>query len=69
MILLLFLIIGCLLLTWFLEEYPEEELEIRRLVKQSRENERRRMRHRSATYIKCGWRPTYEKRIRRYKPY
>lgn len=53
MILLLCLIVGVLSLTWFIEEYPEEELEIRRLVKQSCENENNRTRHRSAAYTKC----------------
>lgn len=54
MIFLLCLMIGGLL-TWFLEEYPwEEELEMRRLIKESRENERKRVMHRKS-YGQCGW--------------
>lgn len=57
MIFLLCLMIGGLLLTWFLEDYPwEEELEIRRLVKESRKNERIRMMHRNF-YCQRGWIP------------
>lgn len=68
MIFLLIVIFGGMLLTWYIEEGSwEEELEMRRLIKQSRENERRRMRHRGTAYIQCGWRPTYDKRIRRHK--
>lgn len=68
MIFILCVMIGGLLLTWLLEDFAwEEELEMRRLVKQSRENERRRMRHRRTAYTQCGWRPTYDKRIRRHK--
>lgn len=55
MIFLLCLMIGGLLLTWFLENYPwEEELEMRQLIKESRENERRRMMRRNS-YGQCGW--------------
>lgn len=68
MIFILCVMFGGLLLTLFLEDFPwEEELEMRRLIKQSRENERRRMRHRGTAYTQCGWRPTYDTRIRRYK--
>jgi len=68
MIFLLIVIFGGMLLTWYIEEGSwEEELEMRRLIKQSRENERRRMRHRGTAYTQCGWRPTYDKRIRRHK--
>ncbi len=68
MIFILCVMFGGLLLTWFLEDFPwEEELEMRRLIKQSRENERRRMRHRGTAYTQCGWRPTYDKRTRRHK--
>lgn len=57
MIFLLCLMIGGLLLTWFLENYPwEEKLEMRRLVKESHKNERRRMAHRNS-YCQCGWIP------------
>lgn len=63
MIFILCLMIGGMLLTWFLEEYLwEEELEMRRMIKQSRENERRRQRHRGAVYTKCGWTPPRKKR-------
>lgn len=56
MIFLLCLMIGGLLLTWFLEDYPfEEKREMRRLVKESRKNESRRMMHRNS-YCQCGWR-------------
>lgn len=62
MIFLLCLMIGGLLLTWFLEEYPwEEELEMRRLIKESRENERRRMMHRKS-FGQCGWMPPRQRR-------
>lgn len=68
MIFMVCLLFGALLLTWFYEDYPwEDELNIRRLIKQSRENERRRMRHRSTAYTQCGWRPEYDKRVRRNK--
>ena len=66
MIFLLVLIVAGLLLTWFFEEYPwQEELEMRCLIRESRENERRRMRHRGTKYIQCGWKPPYTKRIHR----
>lgn len=62
MIFLLCLMIGGLLLTWFLEEYPwEEELEIQHLIKKSRENERKRMMHRKS-YSQCGWIPPKKRR-------
>ena len=62
MIFLLCLMIGGLLLTWFLENYPwEEELEMRQLIKESRENERRRMMRRNS-YGQCGWMPPRQRR-------
>ena len=62
MIFLLCLMIGGLLLTWFLEDYPwKEELEMRRLIKESRENERRRMIRRNS-YGQCGWMPLRQRR-------
>ena len=68
MIFILCVMFGGLLLTWVLEDFPwEEELEIRRLIKQSRDNERQRMRYRGTAYTQCGWRPTYDKRTSRRK--
>lgn len=68
MIFILCVMFGGLLLTWFLEDFPwEEELEIRRLIKQSRDNERQRMRYRGTAYTQCGWRLTYDKRTSRRK--
>lgn len=62
MIFLLCLMIGGMLLTWFLEDYPyKEELEMRQLIKESRENERRRMMRRNS-YGQCGWMPPRQRR-------
>lgn len=67
MIFLLCLMIGGLLLTWFLEDYIwEEELEMRRLVKESRKNERRRMMHRNS-YCQYGWIPPRQRSWRGVK--
>lgn len=58
MIFLIGLMFACLFLLLWLEKVPwEDELEIRRLIKQSRENERRRARHRKTAYTQCDWRP------------
>lgn len=57
MIFFLCVIIGSLLLTWLNEScFFEEELEMRRLIKESRENERKRMIRRKS-YGQCGWMP------------
>lgn len=57
MIFSLCLMIVGLLLTWFLEDYFREgKPEMRGLVKESRENERRRVVHRNS-YCQCGWMP------------
>lgn len=62
MIFLLCLMIGGLLLTWFLEGYPwKEELEMHQLIKESRENERRRMMRRNS-YGQYGWMPPRQRR-------
>lgn len=62
MIFLLCLMIGGALLIWFLEgSLLEEELELRRLIKESRENELRRMMHRKF-YGQCGWMPPKQRR-------
>ena len=67
MILTICLLMGAVLLTGLLEEYPwEEKREIRQLVKQSRENERLRARHRKS-YGTCGYFPP-KKRKPRYLP-
>lgn len=64
MIFLLCLTIGGLLLIWFLDDYLlEEELEMRRLIKESHENERRRMMHRNS-YAQCGWIPPRQRRCK-----
>ncbi len=53
--------IGGLLLTWFLEDYFREgKPEMRGLVKESRENERRRMMHRNS-YCQRGWMPSRQR--------
>lgn len=58
MIFLLCLVVGSAIVLWFLEECPlEGALEMRRLVKQSYDNERKRRMHRSPAYTRCGWRP------------
>lgn len=69
MIFLLIVIFGGLFLTWYLEECPwEEKREIKRLIRESRENERRRMRHRGTAYTRCGWKPPRMKVKRRARP-
>lgn len=61
---LLCLTIGGLLRIWFFEDYPwEEELEMRRIVKESRKNERRRMMHRNS-YCRCGLIPPRQRSLR-----
>lgn len=54
MIFLIGLMFACLFLLLWLEKVPwEDELEIRRLIKQNRENERQRARHRKTAYTQC----------------
>ena len=68
MIFLLCLLFGGLLLTWWLEESDwEERLWIRKMIRESRESERRRRLHRGVKYTQCGWKPPKMKR-RRFKP-
>lgn len=63
MIFLIGLMFACLFLLLWLEKVPwEDELEIRRLIKQNRENERLRMRHRISVCTQCGWIPSRNKR-------
>lgn len=63
MIFLIGLMFACLFLLLWLEKVPwEDELEIRRLIKQNRENERLGMRHRRSVCTQCGWIPSRNKR-------
>lgn len=63
MIFLIGLMFACLFLLMWLEKVPwEDELEIRRLIKQNRENEKLRMRHRRFVCIQYGWIPSRDRR-------
>lgn len=56
MIFLIGLMFACLFLLLWLEKAPwEDELEIWRLIKENRENERLKMRHRRSVCTQCGW--------------
>lgn len=69
MIFLLVVIFAGLFLVWYMEETPwEEKRMIKQLIKQSYENERRRMRHRGTAYTQCGWKPPKMKRRGRTRP-
>lgn len=63
MIFLIGLMFVCLFLLLWLEKTPwEDELEIRRLIKENRENERLRMRYRRSVCTQCGWIPSRDRR-------
>ena len=63
MIFLIGLMFVCLFLLLWLEKTPwEDEMEIRRLIKENRENERLRMRHRRSICTQCGWTPSRDRR-------
>lgn len=56
MIFLIGLMFACLFLLLWLEKVPwEDELEIRRLIKKNRKNEKLRMRHRRSVCTQYGW--------------
>lgn len=55
MIFLIVVIFAGLFLTWYIEEAPfEEKRMIKRLIRQSYENERRRRLRRGTAYTQCG---------------
>lgn len=63
MIFLIGLMFACLFLLLWLEKVPwEDELEIRRLIKQNCENEKLRMRHRRSACTQYGWIPSRDRR-------
>ena len=63
MIFLIGLMFACLFLLLWLEKVPwEDELEIRRLIKQNRENEKLRMRRRRSVCTQYGWIPSRDRR-------
>lgn len=63
MIFLIGLMFACLFLLLWLEKAPwEDELEIWRLIKENRENERLNMRHRRSVCTQCGWIPSRDRR-------
>lgn len=63
MIFLIGLMFVCLFLLIWLEKVPwEDELEIRRLIKKNRKNEKLRMRHRRSVCTQYGWIPSRDRR-------
>ena len=69
MIFLIVIIFAGLFLTWYIEETPwEEKHMIKRLIRQSYENERRRRLHRGTAYTQCGWKPPKTKRRGQTRP-